>query len=182
MTYIALALLLGIAGICCLYGAWSRRAPRQYARWSGWALLLLSGAAWIKGTGAEFGITLLFLVPPLAAWALVARHAQWRDTLERKRDAAARNAPAQRFRWLHHAALLLIAIPLSGAAAIYFSIGMASLLPLSALSRTTVAVLSMPVLWGCAAYWAGSDEQPLHPALGIAAMGLAGAAIAHLPA
>lgn len=181
MIDIALAMFLGAAGVLCLHGAWRQQLPAAMQPVQvGWIGLALAGFSWMRGTGAEFGTALMFFMPPLFAWALIAKRAQWREPLKRKRETSGNGTPATTVRWLHHSAMLLLTVPVSGLAAAYFSIGLASLLPATALTRMTVAVISMPMLWGCAAYWAGTDERLMRPAAGIITLGAAGAAVAYL--
>lgn len=172
------AYALGTAGVGCLYGSWKDRLPAQLRpTLLGWLLLIVSGYFAIRASGAEFGTTLIFTAPALIAWLLVATNLELRQAKVRKRKVAEKVEPVQvdGSRPLsRHLLLFVLTVPVSAAAAIFFSVALARVLPLSYLSHIAFAVLFMPFLWGCAAYWVIADSKLARPAITIVALGLIG--------
>jgi hypothetical protein len=178
------AYALGIAGVGCLYGSWKDRLPAQVRpTLLGWLLLIGSGYFAIRASGAEFGTTLIFSAPALVAWLLVAFNLELREAKTRKRKATDKVEPVEAggSRTLsRHLLLFVIAVPLSAAAATFVSVALARALPFSYLSHIAFAVMFMPFLWGCAAYWALADGKLSRPVTGIVVLGLIGVVTAGL--
>lgn len=172
------AYALGIAGVGCLYGSWKDRLPAQLRpTLLGWLLLIGSGYFAVRASGAEFGSTLIFTAPALVAWLLVALNFELRQTKARKRKAPENVEPIETggSRTLpRHLLLFVITVPLSAAAATFFSVALARALPFSYLSHIAFAVMFMPFLWGCAAYWALADSKLARPVTAIVVLGLIG--------
>jgi hypothetical protein len=178
------AFALGIAGVGCLYSSWKDRLPaRLRPTLLGWLVLIAAGYFAIRASGAEFGATLIFTAPALAAWLLVAANLELRQARVRKRKVTEKVEPIQTdgTRSLsRHLLLFVITVPLSAAAAIFFSVALARALPFSYLSHIAFATLFMPFLWGCAAYWALADSKLARPVVTIVALGLIGLVTAGL--
>lgn len=178
------AFALGIAGVGCLYGSWKDRLPAQLRpTLLGWLLLIASGYFAIRASGAEFGTTLIFTAPALVAWLLVAANLELRQAKVRKRKVTEKVEVVEidGSRTLsRHLLLFVITVPLSAAAAIFFSVALARVLPLSYLSHIAFAILLMPFLWGCAAYWVLADSKLARPVTTIVVLGLIGLVTAGL--
>jgi hypothetical protein len=178
---------LTVVGVSCLYGSWKKRiAGGWWPVMAGWILLALSISLWSRASGAEFGTTVAILAPALVAWVLACFNLELRQRRRNRRakpnadDAPAPNAPVDPRSLTRHLLLFLVTVPLSGAAAIFASVALSTLLPWSDLSEMVLAMILLPILWGCAAYWATADAKPLRPTLAILAAGSAAAAFLYL--
>jgi hypothetical protein len=178
------AYALGIAGVGCLFGSWKDRLPAQLRpALLGWLLLIGSGCFAVQAGGAEFGTTLIFTAPALVAWLLVAINLELRQAKVRKRKLADKVEPIETdgSRTLsRHILLFVITVPLSAVAATFFSVALARALPFSYVSHIAFAILLMPFLWGCAAYWALADSKLARPVTTIVVLGLIGVVTAGL--
>lgn len=178
------AYALGIAGVGCLYGSWKDRLPAQTRpTLLGWLLLIGAGYFAVRASGAEFGTTLIFTAPALVAWLLVAINLELREAKVRKRKVAEKVEPFETdsSRPLsRHLLLFVITVPLCAGAATFFSVALARALPFDYLSHIAFAVLLMPVLWGCAAYWVLADSKLARPVTTIVVLGLIGVVTAGL--
>jgi hypothetical protein len=178
------AYALGIAGVGCLYGSWKNRLPAQLRpTLLGWLLLIGSGYFAVRASGAEFGTTLIFTAPALVAWLLVAINFERRQAKVRKRKLTETAEPVETdgSRPLsRHLLLFVITVPLCAVAATFFSIALARALPFSYLSHIAFAVMLMPFLWGCAAYWVLADSKLVRPVAAIVVLGLVGVITAGL--
>ena len=144
-------------------------------------MLIAAGYFAILSSGAEFGTTLIFMAPALVAWLLVTFNLELRQAKVRKRKVAEKVDAVEidGSRTLsRHLLLFVIAVPLSAAAATFFSVALARALPFSYLSHIAFAVLLMPFLWGCAAYWVLADSKLARPVIAIVVLGLIGAVTA----
>ncbi|HKE93928.1 MAG TPA: hypothetical protein VKB34_06460, partial [Povalibacter sp.] len=97
-----------------------------------------------------------------------------------QRDTPEESAPTAPRSLLRHAGLLLVSVPLSAVAAALVSIAVAKWTPWTDLGEMVLAMILMPILWGCAAYWAIADSKMLRPAVSIAASALLSAALLYL--
>lgn len=173
------AYALGTAGVGCLYGSWTDRLPAQLRpTLLGWLLLIVSGYFAIQASGAEFGPTLIFTAPALIAWLLIAVNLELRQVKVRKRKTTTEKvepveADGTRS-WSRHLLLFVVTVPVSAAAAIFFTVALARALPFSYLSHIAFAVLFMPFLWGCAAYWVIADSKLARPVIAVVVLGLVG--------
>lgn len=161
---VSIALVVALAGLGCLFGAWQRRIP---ARWRpvlvGWTLLALSGWFWVVGIGAEFGVSLVLLVTSLVAWIYVVANRQRRER-RTPADAGAPKPVAEPRRLVDHVVLFVLVVPLAAVASALVSVALSLALPVSEIDAMVTVLVVMPVLWGCAAYWAVADSRVLRPA------------------
>lgn len=161
---VAIALAVALAGLGCLFGAWRRRIPARFRPvLVGWMLLALSGWFWVAGTGAEFGVSLVLIATSLVAWIYVVANRQRRERRTRA-DTSAPKPVAERRRLADHAILLLLVVPLAAVASALVSVALSLALPVSEIDAMVTVLIVMPVLWGCAAYWAVADSRVLRPA------------------
>lgn len=173
------ALLLNLGALLCLYAGWRTQSAWQgAAHFAGWSLVLLSGWAWVLAIGAEFGISLLFLVSGVGAWLLVMWHyRQVEQRQSRQRGTRARMpetvittpgparlslprlpAIAQQLR------VFLIAVPLAGAASAVLVTALVQLLPWPQGDKLVFTLYSLPLVWGAACWWACAMPRSWLPA------------------
>ncbi len=167
--------VFALAGIGCLYSSWQRNTLNQ--RWLipvGWLLLIVATIVWVFASGAEFGIAYGLMFSSVLAWLVIFFNAEIRQNKHREKTATPIAAPGAKAVW-RHVFLFAIAVPLSGAAALLFSVALTLVLPWKPVNEMVLAVFLMPVLWGLATYWACADEKVLRPALVLAACATASA-------
>lgn len=162
---IACALGTASAGLALLFGSWRGRIG---SRWLpvpvGWLLLLLSAWFWVAGAGVEFGVSLALLVPSGVAWLFVAGNWQ-RRTRRKRRDAGPPKPVADRRSLSRHALLFLLVVPLAAVASTLLAVALSLALPTAEINAMVTVLAVMPVLWGCAAYWALADTHIARPAV-----------------
>ncbi|HEY8568641.1 hypothetical protein [Microbulbifer sp.] len=160
-----LATASSAAGLFSLYGSW--RNWSLLKRWGtlvGWSLLLLSCFLWASSAASvALGISYALLALTACAWLLVGYNRE-------RRPQRSPLLAAGKVRWPalsalgKHLLLLLGTVPLAGAAALYGSTALATVLPWQQGNALSFAMLLAPVLWGCGAYWQCADSRPLRPA------------------
>lgn len=174
------AVALGVAGVGCLYGSWKEHlSARLHPTLIGWLLLMTAGYFAVRATGAEFGTVWICFAPALVAWILVAINSEVREAKVRKRKNVERAEPTaivDSRSWPQHLLLFLITVPLSALAAVFISVAISRVLPWHEITNAVSVFIMVPILWGCAAYWAVADSKLLRPAASIVVIGLIGAA------
>lgn len=160
---------LALAGVFCLFGSWKDwLAARLRPVAIGWALLAVSLYFWSQASGAEFGITVALIVPGVIAWACVTYNAELRQQRNRTRNAKQQDPdqlpPAAARSWPRHVLLFAITVPVAAIASLMVSIAVSMLMPWTDLSEMLLATILLPIVWGCAAYWAVADGKLLRPA------------------
>ena len=188
LIYAIAGTAVAAAGVACLYGSWQDRiASRWRPAAVGWALLLASTWAWMRATGAEFGISLTLLLPTVLAWLIIARNAEVRspkarsNRTRRKVDTDVEpRAAADRRTLIAHLRLFIVSVPLAAIASTYVTIAFCSLLPLTQVNQLVLAVFVVPLVWGSAAYWAVADSRWLRPFLTMLLGGGMAAVLVHL--
>lgn len=164
IAYVSLAVIAALAGLALLFGAWRRRiAPRRLAVSGGWALLVLSGAFWVAGTGAEFGISLVLLATSAVAWLFVAANRQQRERRDRGEPSPPKPV-AERRSLARHLILFLLVVPLAAVASTLVSVALSMALPVPTVDAMVAVLVLVPILWGCAAYWTLADSRLVRPA------------------
>ena len=179
MTNGILGVATAVTCIICLYLSWQKRFPRQaWLMPAGWLFAIASGLFFVRSSGAEFGISYVFMALPLLAWLAVLFNLE----IKRKHQRASENVtflvPATRtiFR---HVALFFIVVPLCGIASAFISVALALLLPWSTVNAVVTTVMLAPLVWGLTAWWACADPTRFRPTLWISAAGLISAAIVY---
>jgi len=177
-----LASLLSGAGLLGLYGSW--RNWNGFSRWgtpAGWGLLVVSAVVWARSAASvELGIGYALLALTAWGWLFVGHNRELRPLRNQPGTSglpAASVALPALPTLMKQLLLLVAAVPLAGAAALYFSTALVTFLPWQQGNALTLAMLLAPVLWGCLAYWQCADSRPLRPALTSLALLAAGAAL-----
>ena len=176
---------LSVAGVACLFGSWNGVTARKaWINGLGWTLLTISVVAWSVASGAEFGTALALCVPGVVAWIFALRTAELREQRVRSRKPLAKVEPAAKITdarsWLRHLWLFVLTVPLAAAASATLSITVCRWLPWSDTNEMVLALLLMPFLWGCAAYWIVADPKLSRPTVTVIAAGAISAALLFL--
>lgn len=175
------ATLLGGAGLLGLFGSW--RNWNGFQRWgtaAGWGLLLLSCVVWTRSAASvELGLCYALLALSVWAWLFVAGNRERRAVRHTALPAVKVTLPALPAVF-GQLLLVLAVVPLAGAAALYASTALVTLLPWQQGNALVLAMLLAPVFWGCMAYWQCADSRPLRPALSAIALLAASAAALNL--
>lgn len=177
---VTLAVLAAVAGVALLFGAWCRRLPSHWLPVpTGWALLVLSGWFWVAGAGAEFGVSLVLLATSAVAWLFVVANQQKRERRDRG-DTGPPKPVAERRTLARHAMLFLLVVPLAAVASALASVALSLALPVSKISAMVTVLVVMPILWGCAAYWAVADSRIVRPAAAMVLSAVVSAAVIYV--
>ena len=151
-----------LAGIGSLRLAWVGPAARRpWLIAGGWLLLggaLLAFAAEIGGeTGIPFAIAMFCVV----ALGFVLANREVRPRKEGREREAVIDPSDRRRRWWRGALRVILAGPLSGAAAILVGVALAKQLPLSDVDAITIGGLTVPLLWAGGMAWTLADDRIL---------------------
>lgn len=159
-TLTGIGSLLG--GLGSLRLAWSRTASRRpFLILAGWGLLGLAMAAFAFAIGGETGIPFMLAMMPVAALGFVLANREVRPRKEgRERDAVI-DPSDRKSRWWRGVLRVILAGPLSGAAAILVGVALAKQLPLSDVDAIAIGGLSVPLLWAGGMAWTLSDDRIL---------------------
>ncbi len=180
LIFSVLAILLTTAGIAIIHGVWRRRlSPRRGVLAAGWLLLVLSATLWIYADGAEFGLVRALVFISLAAWAAVWINRRVRPPRRGEREQALA-APKPGRGLVRNTALFVLGVPVAGAASALASVLLGHWLSVEPANRAAVAIVLLPLLWGCALYWVCADSKLSRPALGLVAGGVFSALFLYL--
>jgi hypothetical protein len=185
VNLIGLALSIGSAalGVGILRAAWTRRGSSRLLTTAGWLVLLGGICAWHHtGVAWDEATALAALTPPLIAFALLARHAEWRParsnaprtrepTVLEPRTAAPRGRDISR---------IILAGPLALAAALGLVAVIALRAPALEANRLVAAELCLPLAWAIGAVWATMTDNLPRATVVLAltaVVGLGGAAL-----
>lgn len=168
MLYAVIGTCLGALAVVCLFCSW-KGASKGWLMASGWLLSLLSLWAWVLASGAEFGVTLTFLVVPLIAWLIALFNADVRQQRTQTYSQGALATPRMQT-LLYHFGLFVLAVPLAGAAAVFTTIAFTLSLPVAKVNAVITAVILIPILWGLASYWVCAARKPHRPAIWLLAL------------
>lgn len=175
----ALAILLTAGGVAVIHGVWRRRLPRRGMLALGWLLLVLSAALWIYADGAEFGLVRALVVISLVAWGAVWINRRVRLPRREEREQVLA-APKPGRGLVRNTVLFVLSVPVAGAASALVSVLLGHWLSVEPANRAAVAIVLLPLLWGCALYWACADSKLSRPALGLVAGGVLSALFLYL--
>ncbi|MGE0625571.1 MAG: hypothetical protein AB7I04_24055 [Pseudomonadales bacterium] len=179
-VHIGLAVLAALAGLWLLFAAWRQRhGAVGYRVPLGWSLIVVSGGFWVSGSGAEFGVSLVLLATGAMAWLYVLANLEQRPPRIRG-ETNTPKPPAGPRTLRRHALLLLLVVPVAAIAATFVSVALSMALPVSEVDAMVVVLVVMPVLWGCAAFWAVADSRTARPALAMALGTIVSAAVIYL--
>lgn len=174
--------LLMAAGLVVVRRHWLARGANS--RWqlaAGWLAvfvsLLLFGEAW----GAEMGTTYAIGLLSILAYALIFITRELRTAKNRTPREAVIDPESRPTNWSRGIAKSLLAIVLSGFAAIGVGVAVAVELPLPPQDRAVIGGLLVPILWGGGMAWTLCDPRLVRATiilLGVCALGYG---IAFLP-
>lgn len=180
LTGFLASLALIVAGAFALRTAWAGETPlRPWLIAGGWLAFIGGTLAMAWGMGAEVGPPAACLVLSLAGLSLVALN------LERRASRQSRTRtpinPSQRPNRLWRGAIrIVLAGPLSGAAALLTGIALAKHLPMQDVDAIAVGGLTAPLLWAAGMAWTLSDDRILRALAVLSAVTAAGYAFSFL--
>ena len=179
-TLIGSALLIG--GIALLRASWMRpRGGKAYRRLAGWLFVATGLAAFIQARGGEVGTTYALLALSVVAYCAVAAGIELRNAPNRMPRDVALEPEERPTNWRRGAAKALLAIVLSGVAAIGVGVAFAIYMPMATHDRIVIGGILVPVLWGGGMAWTLSDAKLLRATLLLLAISAVSYGIAFLP-
>jgi len=163
------------AGLGLVCFAWRRRPVyRLPLLLSGWFLIAASIAAWVEGTGAEFGLVFAAACVAFMAWGAVLLNIESRP---RRAGSALRKSPgfptAAGFR--RNTALFVQVFFLAAVVSLALALGVSRLLPASEIERMAFVIVALPVVWGLLAYYASYSRLRARSTAILAGLGVVGA-------
>lgn len=163
MLYAVIGTFLAALAVACLFWSW-KGSSKSWLMASGWVFASLSLWAWVMASGAEFGVTLAFLVLPLIAWAMMLFNADVRQQRLQTYRQGALTAPRVQT-LLYQVLLFILVVPVAGAAAVFTTTAFTLLLPVAKVNAVVTAVILIPIVWGLAAYWVCAARKLHGPAI-----------------
>lgn len=163
MLYAVIGTFLAALAVACLFWSW-KGSSKSWLMASGWVFASLSLWAWVMASGAEFGVTLAFLVLPVIAWAMMLFNADVRQQRLQAYRQGALTAPRVQT-LLYQVLLFILVVPVAGAAAVFTTTAFTLLLPVAKVNAVVTAVILIPIVWGLAAYWVCAARKLHGPAI-----------------
>ncbi len=180
ITLFGLALLL--AGVLVLRGSWRQRGDsKPILRFGGWSLVATGTAAFVHAYGGEVGTTYALLVLSLLAFAVIASGIERRASRQRAAREVALEPEDRPTNWPRAIVKSLLAIALSGIAAIGLGVAFAVAMPLEPTDRIVIGGLLVPVLWGGGMAWTLCDAKLVRATILLIIVSAVGYGIAFLP-
>jgi hypothetical protein len=130
------------------------------------ALAVASLIFWMKVGGPEFGSAFAMINAAIAAWLFVLTNAEVRQKKELQQILTAASIPSIRS-IARHSAIFLVAVPLAGVASTLASIAISGLLPWNEIDRAVFPLITVPIVWGCVAFWVCADPKLWRPTLSL---------------
>ena len=159
-TAAGIGTLLG--GLGSLRLAWGKPAgQRPLLILAGWALVALSILAFAFAIGGETGIPFAMIMMSVAALGFVLANREVRPRKEGREREAVIDPSDRKSRWWRGVLRVILAGPLSGAAAILVGVALAKQLPLSDVDAIAIGGLTVPMLWAGGMAWTLSDDKIL---------------------
>jgi hypothetical protein len=179
-TLIGSALLIG--GVALLRASWMRRRDgKAPLRLGGWLLLAAGLAAFVRTWGGEVGTVYALLALSVVAYCAVAFGIEVRNAPNRAPRADALEPEDRPTNWRRGAAKALLAIVLSGVAAIGVGVAFAIHMPMATHDRIVIGGILVPVLWGGGMAWTLSDAKLLRATFLLLVISAVCCAMAFLP-
>lgn len=156
-----------VAGIASLRRAWARgSAARPWLILAGWTLLCAAIVAFAVAIGGETGVPFAVTVISVAGLVAVLANREVRPRKEARAREEVIDPSDRKRRWWRGALRVILAGPLSGAAAILVGVALAKQLPLTDVDAIAIGGLTVPLLWAGGMAWTLSDDRILR-ALGL---------------
>lgn len=151
-----------IGGIAALKYAWAKPGPmRPYAILAGWALLALALYLFAMALGGEIGVPVGATFICVTALVFVIMNIEFRpEKAPRERKTIIDPAP-RRKAWWRGTLRVLLAGPLSGAAAFGVGTALSTKLPMEPVNAVAIGGLMVPLIWGAGMAWTLSDDKIL---------------------
>ena len=128
---------------------------------AGWGLLVLAVAAFAFAIGGETGIPFAITILSVVALGFVLANREVRPRKEGREREAVIDPSDRKSRWWRGVLRVILAGPLSGAAAILVGVALAKQLPLSDVDAIAIGGLTVPLLWAGGMAWTLSDDKIL---------------------
>jgi hypothetical protein len=172
-----------LAGLFLLRLSWlAQRRGRSLLLPAGWLCVIAGIALWIEAWGPEVGTAYGLLGLSIGAYALVLAGADLRSgTRVIVVREPALEPEARPTNWGRGIAKSLLAIVLSGIAAIGIGVAFAIAMPMGPHDRIMIGGLLVPILWGAGMAWTLSDARLLRATLVLCSVSALGYGIAFLP-
>jgi hypothetical protein len=178
-TPIGAGLLIG--GVLLLRRSWQQRGGSIWLVHAGWLALAGGLVAFGQTWGAKLGGALGLMGLSLAGYAAVAATIEMRAAVGRGMPDVALDPEQRPTNWPRGIAKALLAIVLSGIAALGLGLNFALYVPMTPPDRIVIGGILVPVLWGGGMAWTLSDPRLLRATLLLTAISLLCYGAAFLP-
>jgi hypothetical protein len=174
--------LLLTAGVVMLRKRWlkKRSGGVDYLA-GGWLAVLAGFFAFSHAWGAEMGTTYAIGALSLAAYGIVGATHERRTNKQRGPRESAFDPEERATNWRRGVAKSLLAIVLSGIAAIGLGVALAIYLPMPPADRAVIGGLLVPILWGAGMAWTLCDPRLVRATIILLSVSALGYGIAFLP-
>ncbi len=159
---LAAAVLMTVAGIVALRGAWSQADRVRFLVLAGWALLIISALGWRGLVAADKAIAFAMLAPSLVAFAVIAGGADFTRKAKRRpvRDAVqSAELTAGRSNWSRGLSRIALAGPVSALTAMAVAMLVATKAPFGDAGRLIASSLLAPAIWAGFMAWSLYDSR-----------------------
>jgi hypothetical protein len=174
--------LLLLAGTLVLRKSWrERNGAKPMLRFGGWSLVAAGFAVFCQTLGGEFGTAYALMTLSIAALLVVAAGMEVRAAKPRSARDIALEPEDRPTNWPRAIAKSLLAIVLSGIAAIGLGVAFAVAMPLEPTDRIVIGGLLVPVLWGAGMAWTLCDAKLVRATILLIIVSAVGYGIAFLP-
>lgn len=174
--------LLLTAGVIMLRKRWlARRSSGLGYLIGGWLAVLAGFAVLAHAWGTEMGTTYALGALSVAAYALIGMTHERRISKQRGPRESAFDPEERPTNWRRGVAKSLLAIVLSGVAAIGVGVAIAIYLPMPPADRAVIGGLIVPILWGGGMAWTLCDPRLVRATIILLSVSALGYGIAFLP-
>jgi hypothetical protein len=174
--------MLLLAGAMILRKSWRERTgAKPMLRFGGWSLITAGFAVFCRTLGGEVGTAYALIALSIAALLVVAAGIEVRSSKRRGARDIALEPEDRPTNWPRAIAKSLLAIVLSGIAAIGLGVAFAVAMPLEATDRIVIGGLLVPALWGGGMAWTLCDAKLVRATILLIIVSAVGYGIAFLP-
>jgi hypothetical protein len=152
------AILMTVAGVIALRGAWSQAGRGRILVVAGWTLLIVSFLGWLGLTAADKAIAFAMLAPSLAAFAIVAGGADFKRKTKRRPVQAVELTAGRPNTW-RGVSRTVLAGPLSALTALAIVMLVATKAPFGDAARLIASGLLAPAVWAGFMAWSLYDSH-----------------------